>query len=212
MENDREFKGVWIPRSIWLDTRLSMLEKGILTEIDSLDNEEGCSAGNEYLAEFCQCSETKVSLAIRKLIELGYIYVESFNGRVRILKSRVSESERQTLTKLKADIKKVKAINIDNNIDNIEKEIKKKKGFTPPTLVEVREYAKEKGYAYLANKFYDYFTTGDWVDSKGQKVKNWKQKFITWATYTSKPTFGNQRGYTAKEMDELIQNIDDIEI
>lgn len=26
-------------------------------------------------------------------------------------------------------------------------------------------------------------TEGNWTDSKGQKVKNWKQKFITWETH-----------------------------
>ena len=74
-ENKREFRGVWIPKSVWLDTRLNALEKIILIEIDSLDSDErGCYASNKYLSEFCQCSETKISLAISKLCELGYIY------------------------------------------------------------------------------------------------------------------------------------------
>lgn len=28
--------------------------------------------------------------------------------------------------------------------------------------------------------FFDYFETGSWIDSKGQKVQNWKQKLLTW--------------------------------
>jgi hypothetical protein len=56
-ENKREFKGVWIPREVWLDRRLNALEKVILIEIDSLDStERGCYASNKYIAEFCQCS------------------------------------------------------------------------------------------------------------------------------------------------------------
>ena len=55
MEISSEFLGVWIPREVWLDERLSMIDKGILTEITSLDNENHCSAGNEYFAKFCQC-------------------------------------------------------------------------------------------------------------------------------------------------------------
>lgn len=114
--NTRDFKGVWIPKEVWLDKRLNMLEKGILVEIDSLDNEDnGCFASNSHFAEFCQCSETKVSTAISKLIDLGYVYVKSFNGRTRILKSRLSNFERQTFTNLKADFKKVKDINTYNN-------------------------------------------------------------------------------------------------
>lgn len=117
MENNRDFKGVWIPKEVWLDNRLTALDKIILTEIDSLDNENGCTAGNEYLAMFCQCSETKVSTAVRKLIDLGYIYQKSFDGRIRVLKSRLLKNERQDLNNLNAEYKKVKVINKDNNIN-----------------------------------------------------------------------------------------------
>ena len=85
----RDFKGVWFPREVWLDTRLDMVEKGILIEIHSLDNKDGCIASNEYLAKFCQTSETKVTRTISKLIDLGYIRVKSFNGRIRTLKSNL---------------------------------------------------------------------------------------------------------------------------
>lgn len=133
---NRDFKGVWIPKEIWLDKRLTMLEKGILAEIDSLDtSEDGCYASNSYFAEFCQCSETKVSTAISKLIDLDYVYLKSFNGRIRNLKSRLSKSERQTCTNLKADFQKVKANNIYNNtVINI---VDKNKTPLPPIGEEV---------------------------------------------------------------------------
>ena len=131
MEQLRDFKGVWIPKEVWLDKRLNALDKIILAEIDSLDNDEtGCYASNEYMAEFCQCGITKVSTAISKLIELGYVYVQSFNGRTRIVKSRLSNFERQDFKKCKADLQKNKDINIiNNNIkdkNNIDKESKEK--------------------------------------------------------------------------------------
>jgi hypothetical protein len=119
MAEERQFKGVWIDKEVWLDTRLNALEKVIYTEIDSLDAEEsGCYASNKYLAEFCQCSETKISLAISKLCELGYIYTNSFNGRQRELKSRLSKNERQTFNNCEADFENLKENNIDNNIVN----------------------------------------------------------------------------------------------
>ena len=99
-ENKRNFKGVWIPKEVWLDNRLTALDKIILIEIDSLNFEDkGCFASNEYLADFCQCSTTKVSLAISKLIKYDYISLEKFNGRQRELKSRLSKNERQTFKK-----------------------------------------------------------------------------------------------------------------
>ena len=58
--------------------------------------------------------------------------------------------------------------------------------FTPPTLEQIKAYAKENGLNVDCEKFYTYFTTPDdagrtWIDSKGNPVKNWKQKLITWA-------------------------------
>lgn len=83
----REFRGIWFPKDVWFDRRLSAIEKIVLLEIDSLDGERGCYASNEYLAKFCQCSESKVSRAITKLKQLGYISIASFDGRTRVLHS-----------------------------------------------------------------------------------------------------------------------------
>ena len=118
-ENKRDFKGVWIPKEIWLDKRLNALDKVILTEIDSLDSSErGCFASNKHIADFCQCSETKVSTSISKLIEYGYLYVQKFDGRQRELKSRLSKFERQDFKNCEADSQNLKESNIDNNTDN----------------------------------------------------------------------------------------------
>lgn len=93
---DRDFKGVWIPADVWLDTRLNALDKIILAEIDSLDiGGRGCYASNSYIAEFCQCSESKVSHSITRLIDAGYIGQRDFDGRQRVLKSRLSFHEPQ---------------------------------------------------------------------------------------------------------------------
>ena len=98
----REFKGIWFPAEVWLDERLTALEKMILMEIDSLDNEDNCYASNEHLAKFCQCSQSKVSAAISKLKKLGYVRVKSFDGRKRILESCLTVSIKQTNKKEKS--------------------------------------------------------------------------------------------------------------
>lgn len=135
----RDFKGVWIPKEVWLDTSLNALDKIILVEIDSLDNEEkGCYASNKYLADFCQCSESKVSRSISKLTKLGYVSVKSFNGRCRVLKSllknvqgSLGKKARRPRQKAEADSAKKQANNIDNNIINNKKESKKERKFSP---------------------------------------------------------------------------------
>ena len=84
---ERAFKGIWIDAEIWLDKDLTIFDKVIFAEIDSLSGEMGCIASNEYLAEFCQCSERKVRDSISKLIKRGMIAMVGFDGRKRTLKS-----------------------------------------------------------------------------------------------------------------------------
>ena len=76
---NRAFKGVWIPKEIWLSEDLTLQEKVFLVEIDSLDNEEGCFASNGYFADFFQLSKSRVSQIIsslekKELISLNYLY------------------------------------------------------------------------------------------------------------------------------------------
>ena len=47
-------------------------------------------------------------------------------------------------------------------------------------MEEVSAYAKERGGPNLAQKFFDYYSAGNWADGKGNPVRNWKQKFLTW--------------------------------
>lgn len=124
-EQHRGFKGVWIDKNIWLDSRLNALDKIILVEIDSLDNDNGCFASNKYIADFCQCSESKVSKSITKLISLGYLVLKSFNGRTRVLQSCLVKNARQTSTKSESASEKMPAININNNKVITDKERKK---------------------------------------------------------------------------------------
>lgn len=61
------------------------------------------------------------------------------------------------------------------------KEEKKKedkiKIFTPPVLIEVENYFFDNGYTKESGKkAFNYYSVADWKDSKGNKIKNWKQK------------------------------------
>ena len=115
----RDFKGVWIPKEVYLDKRLTALDKIILIEIDSLDNgdENGCFASNEYLAEFCQCSIPKVTKSISKLKQLGYVKVIRSDGRKRYLRSCIIKNIIPTNKKYEADQYNLLHSNIANNID-----------------------------------------------------------------------------------------------
>ena len=71
----RDFKGIWIPKEIWLNKDLKLIEKIFLVEIDSLDNEVGCFASNKYFAEFFNISKGRCSQIINKLQEKGLILI-----------------------------------------------------------------------------------------------------------------------------------------
>ena len=57
--------------------------------------------------------------------------------------------------------------------------------FAPPTLDEVTDYVRERNSPVDPVKFWQYFEEGGWKDSKGQPVRNWKQKLLTWEKYDS---------------------------
>ena len=84
------------------------------------------------------------------------------------------------------------------------------KAFVPPTIDEVKEYAQKRGNKVDPQKFFDYYTAGNWKDAKGNPVKNWKQKMITWESRQTQPTVNakihnfDERDY---DFDELAKSI-----
>jgi hypothetical protein len=66
----------------------------------------------------------------------------------------------------------------DNKVNKVNKEKKEKENFfVPPLLNEVKLYFKENNYTEeSAVKFFNYYDCANWKDSKGNQVKNWKQK------------------------------------
>lgn len=85
----RDFKGIWIPREIWLHPELSPLEKLLWSEVHSLYDRErgGCYASNTYLYQFLGIKERHLQEMMSHLKELGLIEQVSFDGRTRIIKA-----------------------------------------------------------------------------------------------------------------------------
>lgn len=159
----RDFKGIWLPKEIWLDDDLNAIDKIIFSEIYSLDVEDsdGCYASNEYLASFCKCSITKVSTSISRLIELGYIKVVKNDGRKRWLKASLSKFESQTNKNEKSESQEMKESNIPSNkydknndknsninaLENVKKSFSKGDMYAP--VSGKQESAPEKQNRYI---------------------------------------------------------------
>lgn len=86
----REFRGIWIPAALWLDETLSITEKVMLVEIDSLDSSErGCYASNSHFAKFFGLSPSRVSEIINSLARRGLISVELIRSGRQVIERRV---------------------------------------------------------------------------------------------------------------------------
>ena len=86
----------------------------------------------------------------------------------------------------------------------IKEDNRKEKKFIPPTLEEVEKYVLEKKLQVNAKSFYDYFTEGNWIDNKGNQVRSWKQKILTWNSYgKSKTTKKVESNYEQREYSNL---------
>lgn len=82
----RDFKGIWIPREIWLSEELSLMEKVLFVEIHSLDNERGCYASNRYFADFFGVSERQIRTYVGSLKEKGFVSVSIRNRNERVIR------------------------------------------------------------------------------------------------------------------------------
>lgn len=90
MTEERAFRGVWIPAEIWLNRDLSLQEKVMLIEIDSLQHpQKGCFKSNKKLAEFFGLSPNRVSEVISSLKKKGWIRVDQIREGKQIVERRI---------------------------------------------------------------------------------------------------------------------------
>lgn len=75
--------------------------------------------------------------------------------------------------------------------------VRARKQFVPPTLDEVRAYVAQRGSNVDPVQFFEYFQEGGWVDAKGQPVRAWKQKLLTWEKFNP----GRRKTRAAQDLD-----------
>lgn len=105
----RDFKGIWIPKDVWLSPKLSLMEKVLFVEIHSLDNERGCYASNRYFAEFFGVSERQIRTHIGTLRTKGFLSVTIHNRNQRVIRvvgkyARVTDAKLAQINAIKSEI------------------------------------------------------------------------------------------------------------
>ena len=94
------------------------------------------------------------------------------------------------------------------NIKDIkEKESREKEPtrFAPPTVEEVREYAKENGYDVDADRFVDFYASKGWLVGKN-KMKDWRAAVRNWSRSQrqGESADGKRQGMTAKGRNRFV--------
>ena len=180
----RDFKGIWIPKEIWLNNSLKLIEKIFLVEIDSLDNEDGCYASNKYFAEFFgitkgRCSQVISALQDKKLINIHF----ERDGKVithRIIK--VVNKLNRVYNREQKGSKNSKGGYLENDKENntiLNNTVNNNNRFKKPKIEDIEEYCLERKNNINAERFYDYYESKGWMIGKN-KMKNWKAAVRAW--------------------------------
>jgi hypothetical protein len=118
--------------------------------------------------------------------------------------SQQSNNKQTTTTKEYKEIKKKEKKKKDTN--TMESETPKKLSFVAPSLDQIEDYCTLKKLNVVAADFYEYFTETKWIDSKGEPVRNWKGKLLTWNKFKNGGTKNDSKsdrkiskGYTGSE-------------
>jgi len=178
---EREFKGVWIPAEVWLDKRLTLVEKALLAEIDSFTgNGKSFHKSNDTIQAEYGISRNTIGRSLQKLQKLGFVDV-TFNGRVRNVTTRagsIPKMGRQSTQIGEAASPNDTSTNTDKRtIDNTSK----KRGARPKGLEEVLESFKEVGAEESeALAFFDYYEANGWTQGRNKPIKDWKAAARGW--------------------------------
>jgi hypothetical protein len=204
----RDFKGIWIPKEVWLSDKLTLQEKVFLVEINSLDNEDGCYANNRYFAKFFDISITRVSEVINSLVEKGYVesFVKAEEGNKRILKTLLKESLRPSYRKVEDPLKD--SFKHNNTLSNSSSNTPSNSATTVASLEDrkqdfmerltpfVGQYGKE-----MLRAFFDYWTEhnegGRKMRFEMQRVFHIQKRLMTWARNDKNKFNGRQKGFDA---------------
>ena len=79
------------------DVALTAVDKILLADIDSFSSRDATYwKSNQTIATECGCAQSTIKRSVKKLIDLGYVQLVSFDGRTRHLRSTLSNVPPQT--------------------------------------------------------------------------------------------------------------------
>lgn len=155
-KNGLEIFGCWIAL---VEVASTCNPRGDLSKYDLAD-----------LSRLTLCDIKKLEISIRYLSQvLDWIQIiETVDINVKKLQENVIEN---------ASGSSILSSSILSSSSLKSTEKQDRKTFIPPTREDVQKYFEENGYQQQsADRFFDSYSVADWHDSRGNKLKNWKQK------------------------------------
>ena len=119
-KQEKDFKGIWIPKEVWLNKDLSLQEKVFLVEIESLDNDNGCFASNKYFSEFFNITKGRCTQIIKLLEKKNMIKIKIIMKEKQIIKRVIKVVNKLTrvVNKLNLPSENIKEGYLENDDDN----------------------------------------------------------------------------------------------
>lgn len=183
----RQFKGVWIPRSIY-QADISFAAKFLWAEIDSFTGRGSIFfKSNETIGEEMGLGARQAARLVKELKDASLIEFLKSDGRKRFLSSVAPIDCYDVMSDIQDSVAQTRQICHGSTTKNVivDKPIKKPLNQTnsmgAPTQLEVSEYFLDLGMDIDASEsFFDYYETNGWRQKGGNKIKSWKSAARNW--------------------------------
>tara|TARA_R110000751_G_scaffold78850_3_gene159161 strand:- start:119 stop:760 length:642 start_codon:yes stop_codon:yes gene_type:complete len=208
----RNFKGVWIPAKLYLDSTLTWTQKLLLLEVDSFArNDKDCFVSNEHLAAHLAISESGIEKCLRQLVSKGLLTrerrcVNNINRRILRLTTSLECGHTPHSTE-GADLTGVSHTSTTTNT-NTNTTTKKGK---PSSLDEVFAYFKEIQMTHEeAQKFCDWYDSVGWKVKGGNSIKDWRACARQWKrrnnTHKNETRGFNKTNFDTNALNDYVNN------
>ena len=83
------FKGVWIPRAVFVIDDLTLHQKIVVSMVINLTSDEPCYATNHYIGEILGIHPTRVSVHLNNLKKMGYLDIKIVRNKDKHITKRL---------------------------------------------------------------------------------------------------------------------------
>ena len=164
-----------IPAEVRYSKTLTPNAKLLYAEITALCNMNGkCTASTQYFCRLYEVSRGAVQNWLKMLDDNGYI------DRTVIYRQGSREIMHRYINLKDKGSVKIMTDNTNINITNTNLTDSNTKGsFVKPTIIDIKEYCKERKNNVDSETFFDFYESKDWLIGKN-KMKDWKACVRTW--------------------------------